>query len=458
MKFVAIGGGATIGASAYLLQAGGVNVLVDFGINTQESSKITFKKMLELLRSNLTSRLLTDLSAVILTHAHTDHSGLLPALYKEICQDAQGKRVPPFYASAATRNLLTFIYNNILKFDENAPFTSFEAETMIYNHIRPPEVDGLLDWAHPGLGQVRFYQNSHLLGSVMAEFEIGGNLILFTGDLHVQKSPTLAATVIPKKKPDLLVIDGTHAGASSQSLQYSWEIGRKDLFEVMDHVLDDKGILLLPCFAVGRAQDILALVLDYARLNQNDQFYIHVDGQAKMITREVYPGFRYLLSQEYIDLYDQNTWRIKFPEMDKDISEAIQAEVLRYPAIVIASSGMLLPGSSSRRWAEALASRPQNMIVPTGHLIEDVREEIFGQGMIGGKIIGQAARQLNISGHASFADTLAFIEQVSPKAVVIVHCGGRSPEDLNDTGSLFSVLNQQGIPTVVAEQGKQYVF
>jgi len=276
--------------------------------------------------------------------------------------------------------------------------------------------------------------------------------------MQVYETPTLSVGTLPTRSPDLLVIDGTHAGASSQSNQFSWSQGQNELNEILDQVLEKNGVILLPSFALGRAQDILALVLEYTRLRQDDNFYIYVDGQAKEVTKNIYPGFRNLLSSTYMELYEKSAWRIRFLNIDTELSELVRTEISGYPTIVIASSGMLLQGSASRRWAEALADQSNNQIVFTGYLMEDVREEVFVQGIVGGTVIGEYPKQLSISGHASFSDTLAFIQNLAPKAVIIVHCGGVSSEDLQRSGSLCGILNEQGFPCKIASDKLEYIY
>jgi Cft2 family RNA processing exonuclease len=141
-----------------------------------------------------------------------------------------------------------------------------------------------------------------------------------------------------------------------------------------------------------------------------------------------------------------------------DLQDLVENEIQDTPAVVIASSGMLLPGSASRRWAEALLNTPENWIVFTGHLIEDIREEVFDRGVINEHKWKKRPGYLNISGHASFQDTLAWVEQLAPKAVVLVHCGSDGAVDLAGPGSLAQALNHKGIPTIVARQGQPYIF
>ncbi len=97
IKFMAIGGGSSIGASCYLVQIGRTTVLIDCGIDPKTSPKETFPTLMNRIQNSGLLDDLTDLTAIVLTHAHTDHSGLLPALFREIrvaCAEKASARLP----------------------------------------------------------------------------------------------------------------------------------------------------------------------------------------------------------------------------------------------------------------------------------------------------------------------------------------------------------------------------
>lgn len=454
--FSAAGGASSIGGSAYLVKVGLSTVLIDCGMHPEQPPVDAFKQLTNSILGTGFVPALESLSAVVLTHAHTDHSGLLPGLYREMRQALGTCRLPPYYASEGTRNLLPITYENMLLFSPEVPYDEGDVAGLLQKHLRPPEKDGSLDWLNPLAGKLNFYPTSHLLGAVMVELEIEGRRVLYSGDLQIGATPTLPQGLYPDRQPDLLIIDGTHAGASSAHAQPAWEHGKIELGKILDEILPANGVVLLPCFALGRSQDILALVLAYAKDCNNQEFYVYIDGQSRRVTRDIYPRFRTLLNPEYLELIDSNKWRIRWVDPKLDFEQLLELEVKGYPAVVIASSGMLLPGSASRRWAEVLVDDPQNALVFTGYLVEDVREEVFDHLVVSDKTWKRRPAQLSISGHASLQDTLTFIEQINPRNVIIVHCGARNKEDLYAPGSLLAELNLRSIPATVAEQGQIY--
>jgi Cft2 family RNA processing exonuclease len=360
-------------------------------------------------------------------------------------------RVPPFYATQATKGLVPLVYENILKFSEEAPFNEADIAGTL-QHLRLPEQDGSIDWFRRELGKLRFHSTSHLPGSAMVELNIQGRTVLHTGDLRVRESPTLPATKIPELTPDLLVVDGTYAGANPGRDLRDWEDTRQDLFALLDTILERRSVLLLPSFALGRSQDVLALVLEHAESRQNANYYVYLDGQSSRVTQSIYPRFRHELSPHYVDLVARNDWRIKPVNHDIALTRLIDTEIAGYPSVVIASSGMLLADSASRQWAEALMANSQNIVAFTGYVTEDIREEVFDRGLLGSKQWARRPSQLGCSSHASLGEIESLSRQLDARNVAIVHCGSG---DLQGPGSLFARLKDQGQSVIIGREEQQ---
>lgn len=452
IQLMALGGGSMIGASCYLIKIHDTVVLIDCGINPRQSPTITFDSLVSYANSSTLISSWLDLTAVILTHAHTDHCGLLPALHRLMYEECQtsGRSMPLFYASNATKELLPFTYRNILSFSADIPFSSGDVDVLLHR-LRAPDEDGELDWLNPALGKIKFFPNSHLLGAVMVEITVGETVFLHTGDLKLVETPTLPATnLLPNKRPALLVIDGTYAGSKERRIS-KWDDVRREIQVILDRYLYQRGIVLFPCFALGRAQDVLTLVLEHADTHPELNHYIYLDGQARTVTRDIYPSFSHLLTKEYSRLFAAHSWRLRWVDSEETVDEIMEREVKGFPSIVIASSGMLLPGSASHRWATALVQNAKATIVTTGYLTEDTREELFDHRIFSDQRLAQSPHQLGISGHASLAEMQEFIKIISPEAVAVVHCGtGRT----TTAGALLDWLNAQEIPGQVAVEGK----
>lgn len=448
--FSALGGGGSIGGSAYLVRVQDTVVLVDFGIDPNQAPTRTFKQLLDRAEASGIVSSISDVSAVVLTHAHTDHAGLLPALFRQF----RGKRVPPFYTTAATKSLLPLVYENVLKFSETAPFEKADVDELMH-HIDIPQESQLIDWLNPDLGLVRLHPTSHLLGAAMAELEIGERVVLFTGDLKTHSTPTLAAAQLPKVCPNLLIVDGTYTAADSSRQPKGWIQSRKKLFDLLDKVVRQNGVLLLPSFALGRSQDILALVLEHAESRSDANYFVYLDGQSSLVTQEIYPRFKGQLHADYWHLYERNRWRIRGVDHAKDLESLIDAEIRGFPAVVIASSGMLLPESASRRWAEALMANPANVVAFTGYVTEDISEEIFDRGVLGNRIWACPPNRLGFSSHASLDETLELVSELDPKVTALVHCGSG---DQHSRHSFLDQLRSSGNRVFVGRENRVFTI
>ena len=200
IAFAALGGGSSIGASSYLLRINETTILIDFGIDPRHNASDTFDLLIRRAAESGIISSLTEISALALSHAHTDHSGLVPALYRYLRENTDG-HIPYFYATNATKHLLPFIWRNVLQFGA-APFDETDAEEA-FRHFREPESDHALDWLFPSRGKLFFYPTSHLLGSTMVEIQVDDSSVIYTGDLRLEKSPTLPKGTIPERHPNL---------------------------------------------------------------------------------------------------------------------------------------------------------------------------------------------------------------------------------------------------------------
>jgi len=136
LQFVALSGGSSIGASCYLVRAGDTSVLVDCGIHPEHDPTETYMTIDKRARAIGLVLSLADISAFVLTHAHTDHSGLVPALYRH-CRRANNGHMPYFFMTAATKHLLPHIYRNILRFSSSAPYDEGDVHELL-QHARVP--------------------------------------------------------------------------------------------------------------------------------------------------------------------------------------------------------------------------------------------------------------------------------------------------------------------------------
>lgn len=285
----------------------------------------------------------------------------------------------------------------------------------------------------------------------MVELRVKNRTLLYTGDLRMGDSPVLKASPVPECRPEVVILDGTY-GASDARRILGWDAVRNVAFEILDKTLAQAYVVLLPCFAMGRAQDILGLILEYGELHPELPFYVYLDGQSRDITMEIITSFADMLRPEFNLLIQRNRgWRLRLVDSDRPLEQLVKTEIAGYPSIIIASSGMLLPGSASRRWAEQLATRSDAAIILTGYLDEEMQEELFVRKALGGQTLALPVATLPVSGHTSADQTMELVTALSPSSAIIVHCGGG---DLRGAGSLLAELRSAGVFATIADEGQ----
>lgn len=251
MQITFLGGVGTVTGSKYLVEAGQTRVLVDCGL---------FQGYKQLRLRNWEPPPLDPaaLSAVILTHAHIDHSGYLPVLIRN-------GFTGPIFCTAATKDLCAILlpdsgflferdaeFANRHGFSKHRPalplFTQAEAEESLAQFAPLPfETDKALS----GDLRLRFIPSGHILGSAFVQLTRGNTTLVFSGDLGRPHSATMIDPAVVRRA-DYLVIELTYGDRKHESVD-----PEDKLAEIIVQTAARGGVVLIPAFAVGRAQTIL---------------------------------------------------------------------------------------------------------------------------------------------------------------------------------------------------------
>ena len=432
MKITFIGATHEVTGSCYYLEAAGKKFLVDCGMEQgpdyYENQDIPVKG--------------SDLDFVLLTHAHMDHSGNLPAIY---AKGFQG----PIYATQATCHLCDIMLRDsahIQMFEaewrnrkgrrqgkpEFVPaYTMEDAMGVIQNFVPCPYEKTI----KPAEGiSVRFVDAGHLLGSASIEITIQEDgkekKIVFSGDIGNLNQPLIKDPVY-LHDADYVVMESTYGDRSHGD--------RPDyvamLTEVIQHTFDRGGSVVIPSFAVGRTQEMLYFIRqikEEGRVHGHDNFKVYVDSplanEATTIFNEhIYDCF----DEEAMALVKKGINPLMFPglktSITSDDSKAINFD--EDCKVIISASGMCDAGRIKHHLKHNLWN-PNNTILFVGYqaigtlgraLIEGATEvKLFGEtGAVGAEI-----RQMpGISGHADVNGLLAWIKafKEKPTKVFVTH-------------------------------------
>ncbi|MFA5180077.1 MAG: MBL fold metallo-hydrolase [Syntrophales bacterium] len=343
-----LGAARTVGGSACLLDTGKARILIDFG---------SFMSSEDRFRNKNLPFDPSSIDYVLLTHAHGDHAGRIPLLYKN---GFRGKTI----GIGATKTISRLILGAGLDYADRetvAPFGSQDIAAMMKNFISL-SYDRKLDLSSDIA--VRFRNAGHILGSAMIEIWCKDGdksiKIVFAGDMGNMSIPLLKAP-FDVREGDYVIVEATY-GVTQRIMNKADQFGAE-----LRKTLQAGGSILIPAFSLDRTQKVLFML---GRLKREgiipEQTPVYADsGMARRITR-IYERYGGHFQPEARKLMEGGKDRFNFPGL-RDVSgaEAIRAHDLGKPAIYLTSSGMLDHGNAPRH-LEKMIEDPQNLLAVVG--------------------------------------------------------------------------------------------
>ncbi len=439
VRITILGAGQEVGRSAILLQTPESNVLLDFGIGINNVGPDAFPYL------DAPELDIKQIDAVIITHAHLDHVGLLPFLFKLGWKG-------PIYMTEPTRDLAALVCLDYIKVSEQqnkqALYTSSEIREMIKHTItlNYGEVTDIT----PDI-KMTFHNAGHILGSAMVHLNIGNGLhnILYTGDFKFSKTRLLDSPKTTFPRLETVIMESTYGGKND--IHPPREETEKEFLKELKETLSKGGKVLIPVLAVGRAQEILLLIIDAVKQGILPPVDVYLEGvlwETTMI-HTAYPEF---LSKELKEEIErgENPFEAEFiyRASAKD-RESIMNE--NKPAIIVATSGMM-NGGPIVDYFRLGAEDPKNLLAfvsyqakgTLGRLILDGAKEVNINGEIV-KVKLKVKRFEGFSGHADRKELLKFASKLNPKPknFVIVH--GEIPKPLELAQGIKSLYKKQNL-------------
>jgi Cft2 family RNA processing exonuclease len=395
---IPIGGGNEIGASSYLYIVDGVKILIDSGIRF--NSRDPYPDF-ELLKN-----IAPSLDAIFITHAHVDHCGsvhILSSFYPET----------PIYMTHETAQLLSLMVEDAIKvkyIKEKSSLDEWSEYKLLDETFKRIERRDFFDPIRIKNVEVELLPAGHILGatSIVIRYEENKS-IYHTGDISLNPQSTVQEAVPPKDSPTILVSESTYYYSNKN---FDREEAISNFYKSLVKVFEREGKVLIPVFALGRAQEIIILLTEGMREGKIPPITVYVDGLA----REVSNIYENLLNRKLFNYFVQ-------PAPTYDGLKFVEAceENLREADCIISTSGMLMEGTPSYVYASLLSRNGKNAIIFSGYMVE----ESFGYRLLNDreafKTFKCELKKHHFSAHSGRTEIEELIEKLTPKRTVFVH-------------------------------------
>ena len=394
MDVKVLGAANEVGRSGFLVNCNGTNLLLDYGVmfgrrGTPPAYPLHVKPK--------------DLDAIIITHAHLDHSGNVPSLFVSGNTDV--------YATPPTFDLSELLIEDMLKIEKNShPFDLPELNNMMKN---AKEI-GFKQKITKGNATFELRESGHVIGGSTILVESEKKRLFYTGDIKSNGSRMLREADFDVGEIDLLITESTY----SQTEQKPRRESEKELVEFANEVMDRKGILFIPSFSVERSQEIACILKSV-----NFKHRIIMDGMALKVNEIMFRHPEYLRdSKVFADAINSATAIREHSERKRAMEE---------PCVVISPAGMLV-GGNAVFYLQQLSFDDKNGIALVSYQGEGTPgEKLLKTGKVStrGKDVNVTAevKQFEFSGHGDRNELFDMMKKIkgNPK-VLTVHGDSKS--------------------------------
>ncbi|MFW5847223.1 MAG: beta-CASP ribonuclease aCPSF1 [Nanoarchaeota archaeon] len=437
VRITFLGGARQVGRSSMLLQTPNSKILLDCGIDVAGGEDDRFPIF------NVPEFDLQTIDAVIISHAHLDHVGLLPYLYK---MGYKG----PVYMTSPTRDIAALISLDFIgvayKQASKPLFSSKDIKEMV-KHSICLDFNEVTDIT-PDV-RITFYNAGHALGSSLVHLNIGNGLhnLLYTGDFKYGKSRLLDSAVANFPRVESVITESTYG--SKQDILPKRQDSEQELIDYVNKTLSRGGKVLIPELGLGRAQESMLILEDAMRKGKIKQVPIYIDGMVWDINaiHTAYPDF--LSGQVRNKIFQDNNpflsnifKRVGSPQERKEVVEG-------GPCVVLATSGMLVGGASVEYLREFSQSEKNSLIFVcyqgAGSLGRQVQEGIKETKMVVDgheetvKINLEVHTIRGFTAHAGRNELLGFFNNMRPKPRRVIINHGEVSKSLDLASSLYKL-------------------
>ena len=437
VRISALGGFREVGRSAILLQTRESQLLLDCGINPGTTNSLDAFPRLDVSQFDIDS-----LDAVIISHAHLDHCGFLPFLYK---YGYDG----PVYSSAPTSNLMTLLQLDYLDVASKqgylAPYDQKDVRECVL-HTLPLRYGAVTDIS-PDV-RLTLHNAGHILGSSIVHLHIGEGLhnLVYTGDFKYAKTTLLEAAATEFPRVETIITESTYG--AMQDVMPTRIAAEERLASIINETLERGGKVVIPVPAVGRAQEIMLIIDGYMKRGLMKEAPVFIEGMISEATaiHTAYPEYlarevRNSILHEGVNPFQSDYFTMVEHPSARD--EIVQGE----PSIVMATAGML-EGGPVIDYFKRLASDERNTLIFVSYQIEGTLGRRVQKGLAETPLMNAEGRieiinvKLRVesiegfSGHSDRRQIINFVRRVTPHPEKVLVCHGERAKCLSVAGFL----------------------
>ena len=434
VRISALGGFRQVGRSAMLLQTRESQILLDCGINPGSTNPLDAFPRLDIPQFDIDT-----LDAVVITHAHLDHCGFLPFLFK---YGYDG----PVYCSDPTSNLMTLLQLDYLDVADKQGFMATYDQKDVRNcvlHTLPLRFGAVTDIS-PDI-RLTLHNAGHILGSSVIHVHIGEGLhnMVVTGDYKYGKTTLLEAASTDFPRVETIVTESTYG--APDDLMPSRIAAEEKLASVINETLDHGGKVMIPVPAVGRAQEIMLIIDGYMKRGLMREAPVFIEGMISEATaiHTAYPEYlarnvRNSILHEGINPFQSDYFTMVEHPSARD--EIVEGE----PSIIMATAGML-EGGPIIDYFKRLAHDKLNTIIFVSYQIEGTLGSRVQKGLGEASVFNNEGKMQVIrvklrvesiegfSGHSDRRQIINYIRRVTPRPEKVIVCHGERTKCLSVT-------------------------
>ncbi len=419
ISFLPIGGGNEIGANSYYLNFNGNGIILDCGIHPQKIGLNSLPNF-DLIKNK-------PVDHCLISHAHQDHIGSIPFLVKNF----------PYIkiiTTPQTRALAELtLHNSVSILKKEIEENDFE----LYSH---DEVDLLIKMIEykeyknqfelnsyhqqkDARVNCTFYNAGHILGSTGILLENNGYKIFYTGDINLTAQTLLPGAYLPETKVDTLILETTY-GATDSDMLLDWNSESQRFAKEANNILNSGGSILIPVFSLGKMQEMLGTIWQLMQKRRLTTVDIYTGGLGTKI------NLAYDYNRFVVNRVDEEFELNIIPQKDY-YGVSNPEDFFKHPCIVLASSGMMIKGTTSFTFAKRWLKQKYSAIFTVGYMNNKTPGYVIANSEQGDKIqltdsdepteVNCTIKNFKFSAHARRDDLLEIVAKLKPKNVILIH-------------------------------------